>query len=179
MKWKNIQWVIIIVLAIVTVLGIFSYIGKGKQVDDLKNEKSSIKIPDKKNYQKELTQDEVAKYKDVVEGKLDDYKERSLDEGTFNTNNSGVMTVKALFSPPGGYAITEETSIEKYVKYYSSFKYKIKDISATKNGSGGTDVYFRIDMKQEGNDVNPQYDLVKLQFNKDNDMVGGSIYAKQ
>lgn len=178
MNWKNIQWVLIIVLSIVTVLGISSYIGKGHEIDSLKNEKKSINVPEKKVFDKELNQEEVKRYEDVVKDKLDDFKERSLDEGTFNTKNSGVMTIKALFSPPGGYVINKKTPVKKYIKYYSSFKYELNDLSAKSNPSGGADVYFRINMKQDDNEVNPQYDLVKLQFNKDDELIGGSIYAK-
>jgi hypothetical protein len=59
MNWKNIQWVLIIVLSIVTVLGISSYIGKGHEIDSLKNEKKSINVPEKKTFDKELNQEEV------------------------------------------------------------------------------------------------------------------------
>lgn len=178
MNWKNIQWVIIIVLSLVTIVGVAMYIDKGKEIDKLNAKKDAINVPNKQTFDKELTQDEVARYQDVTKSKMDDFKNRKLDEGTFNTNNSGVMTIKALFSPPGGYVINEKTPVKKYIKYYSSFKYDLKNFSARSNGSGGADVFFRVDMKQDDNEVNPEYDLVKLQFNQDDELIGGSIYAK-
>ncbi|HDA5091103.1 TPA: hypothetical protein PD879_002507 [Staphylococcus aureus] len=177
--FKKIQLIVIILLSVFIVVGIMSYIGKGKELDHLKQEKSQIKIPEKQVVSKQFTQDDVKKYENLVKQKLQNFQQHDLKEGEFNENNSGVMTVKFLFSPPGGKIITEKDSVKDYVKYYSSFDYKISDVTAKPDGSNGAEVYFKVNVKQDKNDVNPQYELARLQFNENDELVGGSLYEKQ
>lgn len=179
MMLRRLQLGLIVVLLIVIVLGIMSYVGLGKEVEKLKEEKTSIKVPEKNAVSKEFNQQEVKEYEDLVKEKLNAFQQRKLSEGEFNTNNSGVATVRFLFAPPGGKIITEKDSVKEYVDYYSKFDYKISDVTAHPDGAGGGEVYFRANVKLSGNDVNPQYELVRLQFNENKELIGGSLYEKQ
>lgn len=177
--WQKIQWIIIIALSVFIVLGIASYIGKGNQINDLKAEKDAISVPKKDVFSKEMTQEDVKRYEDLVNKKMKDFQMRDLDEGVFNANNSGVMTIRGLFSPPGGKIITQKHTTKEYIKHYATFKFKVSDVSAKVNSTGGADVYFKVEVTQDGNKVNPQYNLAKLQFNKDDELTGGSLYEQQ
>lgn len=177
--WKKVQTGIIIILSLFIVIGIMSYVGKGKEIDELKNEKTAIKIPDKKTLSKEFSQEDVKRYEKLVNEKLRNFQQHDLEEGEFNMNNSGVMTVKFLFSPPGGRIITEKDSLKEYVKYYSDFSFDVSNVSAKPDNSDGAEVYFKVQVKQKGNEVNPQYSLARLQFNEQDELVGGSLYEQQ
>lgn len=176
---KKLQLIVIIVSVIVIVLGGASYFGKGEELKTLKNEKESIKVPPKETMTEELTQDEVKKYEKLVNSKIDDFQQHDLDEGEFNTNNSGVSTIRYLMSPPGGRIIQEKDSVNKFVKHYSDFDVKISDVTAKPDGSNGADVYFKVQVKQKGNKVNPQYSLAQLQFNESDELIGGALYEEQ
>ncbi|HHD0846074.1 hypothetical protein [Staphylococcus capitis] len=176
---KKLQIGAMIILSIIIVLGIMSYVGKGKEVEQLKKEKEEIKVPNKNALTKEFSQDEVKQYKKLVEQKFNDYQQHDLKEGEFNDDNKGVMTIKYLFSASSGKIFTEKDSVKDFVKYYSKFDYKISDVTARPYGKNGAEVYFKAKIKQNGKDVNSQYELARLQFNANDELVGGSLYAKE
>ena len=176
---KKIHLVVMIVSVIVIIIGGLSYFGKGKEIDDLKTKKDAIKMPSKNTMTEELTQDEVKKYEKLVNTKIDDFQQHDLKEGEFNANNSGVSTIRYLLSPPGAKIIQKDDGVEKFVKHYSGFNVKVSDVTAQPDGSKGADVYFKVQVKQKGNKVNPQYSLARLQFNESDELIGGNLYEEQ
>lgn len=176
---KKIQFVVMIVMGLVIVLGCASYFGKGEELNSLKNKKEAIKVPPKETMTKELTQEEVKKYEKLVNQKFNDFQQHDLSEGEFNTNNSGVSTIRNLLSPPGGKIVQKKDSVDKFVKHYSEFDVNISNVTAKPDGSNGADVYFKVQVKQDGNKVNPQYSLAQLQFNESDELIGGSMYEEQ
>lgn len=176
---RKIQFIVMVVLAIVIVVGGASYFGKGEEIESLKNKKESIKVPPKETMTKELTQEEVKEYEKLVKQKISDFQQHDLKEGEFNTNNSGVSTIRYLLSPPGGKIIQKKDSVDKFVKHYSKFEVDISDATSRPNGSNGADVYFKVKVKQDGEKVNPQYSLAQLQFNENDELIGGSMYEEQ
>lgn len=176
---RKIQLILIVVLSIIIVIGVTSYVGKGKEIDELKEEKKSIRPEEKKVVSKEFTQDEVKSYENLVKKKLDNFQQKKLSEGEFNTNNSGVETVRYIFPSSQGKVITEKDDLKTYLDYYSKFDYKISDVTAKPDGANGAEVYFKIKVKLKNNEVNPQYEMARLQFNESDELIGGSLYEKQ
>lgn len=176
---KRIQFIVMIVLAVIIVVGGASYFGKGEELNTLKNKKDSIKIPAKETLDEQFNQEEVKKYEKLVNEKIGRFQQHNLSEGEFNINNSGVSTIRNLLSPPGGKIIQEKDSEKKFVKHYSKFEVDISDVTAQPNGSNGAVVYFKVKVRQDGNKVNPQYSLAQLQFNEKNELIGGSMYEEQ
>lgn len=72
-KYKKGQIIIIIVLALVTVFGIIAVHHQSKEIDDLKNQKQHIKVPDKRYVDDKTSQKDVKVYQDKVEDKLHHY----------------------------------------------------------------------------------------------------------
>jgi len=178
-KWKVLQWAIIIILSLVTVVGTFGVYGKGKEIEDLKEQKSDITVPDKNKFSKQLTQSDVENYEKKVEEKLDGFLRNDLKEGTFNKDNSGVQLIRAIFSPGGIMPISEDQSQQKFLDHYSQFDYDIKNTFVSENSDGSADVYVDISVKFKGKSYNEQYDLAKFVFDKDGNLIGGSEYEKQ
>lgn len=178
-KFKTIQWVIIVILALVTVFGIFAVHHQGEQINDLKDKKANVKIPKKQSVVERTSQDDVKEYQGKVEDKIDRYLRKDLDEGVFNYDNSGVNTIRTLFSPAGVSPVTEKQSHKAYVKHYDKFDYKLKNAFIDKNYDGSADVYCQIESKYKGHKINENYDLFMLHLDENGKLTGGKLYAKQ
>ncbi|WP_194748045.1 hypothetical protein [Staphylococcus chromogenes] len=176
---NKIRIAVVIVSLIIIVIGVMSFNEKGKELEALREKEASINIPEKKTVSAEFTQDDVKRYEKLVNKKLQDFQQHDLSEGEFNLDNEGVNIVRFIFSPPGGKIITDKDSIKKYVEHYSKFTFNVSDVTAKPDGADGAEVYFKIEVKQDGAKVNPQYSLAKLQFNEDDELVGGSLYEQQ
>jgi len=178
-RYKKVQVIIIIVLALITVFGIFAVHHQGKEIDDLKHQKAETKIPDKHYVTNKTSQKDVKAYQSKVEDKLNRFLRNDLKEGVFNYDNSGVNTIRTLFSPTGVSPISEKQSQKEFVKHYSQFDYNIKNTFIDKGEDGSADVYCHIDTKYKGHPVNKEYNVIMLHFDEKGQMTGGKLYEEQ
>lgn len=178
-RFKTIQWIIIIVLALVTLFGIFAVHHQGKEIDNLKDKKAHIKIPEKSDVMKRTSQKDVQKYQAKLEDKMNRFLRNDLEEGVYNEKNSGVRVLRGLFSAPGISPVGKNQSQKKYIKHYSKFDYDIKHTFIDKNNDGSADVYAQLDVKYDGYNVNDKYDVIKIEFDKNGKMTGGKLYEQQ
>ena len=178
-KYKKGQIIIIIVLALVTVFGIIAVHHQSKEIDDLKNQKQHIKVPDKRYVDDKTSQKDVKVYQDKVEYKLHRFLRNDLKEGVFNYDNSGVNVIRTLFSPTGVPPVSEKQSQKAFVKHYSQFDYDIKNTFIDKGADGSADVYCQIETTFKKHKVNQDYNVIMLHFDKDGNITGGKLYAEQ
>lgn len=178
-KFKGIQWVIIIVLALVTLFGVFAVHHQGQEIDKLKDKKASIKVPNKSGVINRTSQKDVKKYQAKVEDKLDRFLRNDLKEGVYNYDNSGVNVIRTLFSPTGVSPVGKNQSQKKYINHYSDFDYNIKNTFIDKNEDGSADVYCEIETKYKGHRYNESINLIEIQLDKNGEMTGGKVYDEQ
>lgn len=177
------QWIIKISIAaimiIISILLLFIAQANHRELQSLKEQKKSINIPKKEKYHDSLSADEVKKYKTLVEDKFQGYINYDLPEGTMNTDNTGVQTIKSKVSPNSGKIFDKKSSKKEFVKYYSDVDVKIKQISAQNDGNGNVEVFALVDTKFKGKPIATNYDLISLKFDEDNKMIGGHMYGEQ
>lgn len=177
------QWIIkisvVVIMIAISILLLFIAQINHRELQSLKEQKKSINIPKKEKYHDSLSSDEVKKYKSLVEDKFQGYINYDLPEGTMNTDNTGVQTIKSKVTPNSGKIFDENSSKKEFVKYYSDVDVKVKQISAQNDGNGNVDVYALVDTKFKGKPIATNYDLISIKFDKDNEMIGGHMYGKQ
>lgn len=176
---KKFQIIIIVILSLIVVFGIFAIRHQGNQIDDLKQKKQEIKVPDKSYVTDKTSQEDVKKYQGKVEDKLNRFLRNDLKEGVFNYDNSGVNSIRTLFSPTGISPVTEKQSQKEFVKHYSKFDYDIKNTFIDKGVDGSANVYCQIDTEYKGHKINDNYNLIMLHFDEDGQVTGGKLYAEE
>lgn len=177
------QWIIkisiVVIMIAISILLLFIAQINQRELQSLKEQKKSINIPKKEKYHDSLSSYEVKKYKSLVEDKFQGYINYDLPEGTMNTDNTGVQTIKSKVTPNSGKIFDENSSKKEFVKYYSDVDVKVKQISAQNDGNGNVDVYALVDTKFKGKPIATNYELISIKFDKDNEMIGGHMYGKQ
>ena len=101
----------------------------------------------------------------------------NIEEGQYNYDNKGVNVVRAIFSLGGGEIMSKDTSQKKAIKHYSDFDYDLSNVSAEETGSGFS-IYTNLKVSYDGKRVNENYSFMRLDFDKDNKLVGGNLYGR-
>ncbi|QJE26683.1 hypothetical protein [Staphylococcus caprae] len=178
MQW-TIKIIVVLIIIIASILLLVIAQANHRELQSLKEQKKSINIPKKEKHHDSLSADEVKKYKSLVEDKFQSYINYDLPEGTMNTENTGVQTIKSKVSPNGGKIFDKKSSKKEFIKYYSDVDVKVKQISAQNDGKGNVEVFTLVDTKFKGKPIATNYDLISLKFDENNKMIGGHMYGEQ
>ncbi|RIM88904.1 hypothetical protein BU107_04690 [Staphylococcus xylosus] len=174
---KKIQIIGLVILAIaVTIVGVLIK-GQANIGEELKNEKDNIAYVDKEKYDSVMTQDEAKEYKKLTEDKLDSFLKHKYNDDQ-NEDGSAYQVLRAIFTVQSHkIVLTDKSSESDFLKYYSPFEYDISNFSAVKNGDN-VEVMFNISTEYDGKPINERTDLVKLNYNADGKLNGGTLYEK-
>ncbi|MEB8265363.1 hypothetical protein [Mammaliicoccus sciuri] len=175
---KIIQVVLVIAL-VITIVTLMTLISKqGTKNEVLKKELGNIeKVQSKSNYEP-INQDGVKSYEKKTKKKLDSFLKNEYKDDTAEDEGSAYSAMRALFGVVGHHIILNENSTNKdYLDYYAPFEYKIDNFSARNNGSD-VEVMFNVKTTYDGEPINENNTLMKLTFNSQDELVGGSLYGE-
>lgn len=165
------------VLVIMTVISLVVWQAQSNKYELLKHKTDNISVPSEKKLNSQVTQDDVEKYENITRKKLDSFLRNNIEEGQYNYDNKGVNVVRAIFSLGGGEIMSKDTSQKKAIKHYSDFDYDLSNVSAEETGSGFS-IYTNLKVSYDGKRVNENYSFMRLDFDKDNKLVGGNLYGR-
>lgn len=175
LKRLQIIGLIILVFAVI-IVGILIK-GQSNISEELKKEKDSIAYVDKKKYDSLMTQEETKKYEKLTKSKLDSFLKHKYNDDK-NEDGSAYKVLRAIFTVQSHKIVLTNKSPESdFLKYYSPFEYKVSNFSAVKNGDN-VEVMFNISTDYGGKPINEKTDLVKLNYNGDGKLNGGTLYEK-
>lgn len=172
----------IVVVFVLVALGIWMYTiyhSNKNEYNELEHQKKSIHVADKKKIKDGLDNKEVQKYKHLEEKKYKEYMHYDLPEGVFNTDNTGVETIKNKLTPNDTPPFNKKTPKEKFIKLYDDVDIKVKQTAAQKDDKGNVDVYSLVDTKYKGKEIKKNYRLVHLKFDENDEVIGGELYGQQ
>lgn len=174
---KKIQIAGIVVLVLsVLVVGVLLK-GQANIGSDLKKEKDDIPLVEKEKYDSVMTQEETKKYEDLTKEKLDSFLKHKYDDDE-NVDGSAYQVLRAIFTVQSHRIVLTDKSPESdFLKYYAPFEYKVSNFSAVKDGDSA-EVMFNISTEYDGKDINEKRDLVKLNFDGNDKLNGGTLYEK-
>ncbi|WP_150879513.1 hypothetical protein [Staphylococcus aureus] len=175
---KVIQFTIIGIF-IIGIIVISVLIAKqNKVIDDLESEKANIEQVKEKSFKEKITQEEVKEYESKTNKKLDLFLEHKYGDDSPDDEGSAYNAIRALFTVPSHKIVLTNKSPEKdFIKYYKPFKYEISNFSAVKEDND-VKVIFNIETKYDGKVINENNDLMTLTFDENDNLKGGSLYAK-
>lgn len=175
---KKLQIVLIVIISIVIICAGILWKGQENIKSQLSQEKDKLPKVEKKEFTKKLNQEETKEYEKLTKHKLDLFLKHKYSDDKEDDDGSAYKIMKGLFAVQSHNIVLSEKSEESdYIKYYSPFDYKIKNFSATKQGSE-TEVLFNIEVTFKGKRVNENNDLVKFNYDADDKLYGGELYAK-
>lgn len=175
---KIIQFAIIGIIIIGIVVISVLITKQNKVIDDLKSEKANIEQVKEKSFKEKINQEEVKEYENKTKKKLDLFLEHKYDDDSPDDEGSAYNAIRALFTVPSHKIVLTNKSPEKdFIKYYKPFEYEISNFSAVKD-DGDIKVIFNIETKYDGKVINENNDLMSLTFDEDDNLKGGSLYAK-
>lgn len=178
-KGKKVVQLTIIGFLVIAIVVISVLVAKqNKVIDDLKSEKSNIEQVKEKSFTKNITQDEVSDYKGKTEKKLDLFLKHKYGDDSPDDEGSAYNAIRALFTVPSHKIVLTNKSPEKdFIKYYKPFEYKINNFSAERQDDD-VKVMFNIETEYDGKTINENNDLMSLTFDENDNLKGGSLYAK-
>lgn len=171
------QYTIMGVLVLMTVVSLVVWQAQSNKYESLKHKADNVSVPSEKKLNSQVTQDDVEKYENITRKKLDSFLRNNIEEGQYNYDNEGVNVVRAVFSLGGGKIISKDTSQKEAIKHYSEFDYDLSNVSAEETGSGFS-IYANLKVSYDGKRVNEDYSLMRLDFDKDDKLVGGNLYGR-
>ena len=175
---KKLQISLIVILSIIIVCAGVLWKGQSNIKTQLSQEKDKLPKVEKKAFSKKVDQEETKAYEKLTKEKLDAFLKHKYKDDKEDDDGSAYNVMKGLFAIQSNKIVLSEKSDESdYIKYYSPFDYKIKNFSATKQGNE-TEVVFNIEVTYKGKKVNKDNDLVKFNYDSDDKLYGGELYAK-
>lgn len=179
MEKKNIFYTVVIsLLGILVIVGFVFNSYQNKQEETTHDKLTKMNVPGKESFSGEVSHEDVKKYEDLTKEKLNKFKRNDLKEGSINNkDNEGIATLSNILSTSGQKIFNPDKDRKEMIKYYDTFDYKISNFSA-KQDANNVVVMFNIEVKQSGNKVHPSQDLYTLEFDENDNLVGGEVYAR-
>ncbi|HCZ0963999.1 TPA: DUF6715 family protein [Staphylococcus aureus] len=175
----KVQYILMACLAVL-VIGLSWYgINQKQKTDNLKHRLEDNPITQKKEKDQSLKPEDVSKYQKVVESKIDEFLDGEYsDDDIFQEGTAG-RVFYGLFVPTGLKGLNEDSTKKDFKERYKDFSYDLSNVTAQKSNDGSVQVNANVEVKYKDKTIESGYDLISININSENELEGGTLYAKQ
>ncbi|MDF0320911.1 hypothetical protein O0M08_11115 [Staphylococcus pseudintermedius] len=178
MNYK-VQYFLMGLLAIL-VIGLSWYGFNQKQkAENLKYKLEDNPIIQKKQKDQSLKNDEVSKYQKIVESKIDAFFDGEYNDDNIFEDGTAGRVFYGLFVPTGVKGLREDSTKKDYQERYKDYSYKLTNVTAQKANDNSVELNAIVEVKYRDKKVDTGYEFISLRINDNEQLEGGTLYAKQ